>query len=119
MEKILVVNMNYLGDALMTTPAIAALRRAYPNAQIDTIAGASNGYSAAQVLSMDPDIDEVVPRVAGGATARCLQLAGVLRKGRYQAVVVLPSIPAYNTTARLAGTPTCVTTPQLQGRIHL
>jgi ADP-heptose:LPS heptosyltransferase len=29
--------MNYLGDALMTTPVHAALRRTYPTAQIDVI----------------------------------------------------------------------------------
>jgi ADP-heptose:LPS heptosyltransferase len=119
MEKILVVNMNYLGDALMTTPALAALRSAHPEARIDTIAGATNGYSAAYVLRMNPDIDEVIPRVAGGAMARCWQLARILRSGRYQAVVVLPSIPAYNTTARLSGTAVRVNTPQLEGRVHL
>lgn len=117
--KILVVNMNYLGDALMTTPALAALRLGQPDAQVDTIAGASQGYGAAQVLAMNPDIDQVIPRVDGGAAARCLQLAQVLRRGRYDAVVVLPSIAAYDTTVRLAGTPTRLTTPQLAGRVHL
>src|SRR5579883_22264 len=117
--KILLVNMNYLGDALMTTPAIAAIRRAHPDAEIDTIAGASSGYSAADVLAMNPDIDRVIPRVAGGAAARCFQLAKVLWQDRYQAVVVLPSIPAYNMTAKLIRTPICITTPPLQGQIHM
>lgn len=117
--KFLVVNMNYLGDALMTTPAIAALRQAHPDSRIDTVAGAAKGYGAAEILSMDPDIDRVIPRVPGGAASRCLQLAQVFRRGAYDAVVVLPSIAAYDTTARLAGPSIRLTTPQLQGRVHL
>ncbi len=57
-EKILVVNMNYLGDALLTTPALSDLRRAFPDARIDTIVGAS----AVQTLQGNPDLDTVIAR---------------------------------------------------------
>ena len=43
--------MNYMGDALLTTPALAALRQAYPDAQIDTVVGAG---AAAEVLRGQP-----------------------------------------------------------------
>ena len=99
MDKILVVNMNYMGDALMTTPAHAALRLAWPGARIDAIAGASTGYGAADALALCPDIDTIIARAPGGAAALCAQLFSVIRAGRYDAVVVLPSIPAYELTA--------------------
>lgn len=101
-EKILVVNMNYLGDALMTTPALAALRRARPDAQIDTVAGAGG---AVEVLRGNPDIDAVIPRTGRKSLERCRQLYSLLRGGRYIDAVILPPLPAYALTAWLARTP--------------
>lgn len=37
MKKILVINLRFLGDVLLTTPLIRSLRLAYPNAQIDVL----------------------------------------------------------------------------------
>ncbi|MEO7714990.1 MAG: glycosyltransferase family 9 protein [Capsulimonas sp.] len=102
MRKILVVNMNYLGDALLTTPAMAAMRRAYPDAQIDTIVGSG---AAAGVLAGNPDIDRIIPRTARDSWGRCKQLFQTLRRGKYTDVVILPPLPAYAVTAFLAGTP--------------
>jgi len=97
--------MNYLGDALMTTPAHAALRRAFPDAQIDSIAGAQSGYGAFGILASNPDIDHLIPRVSGGFLRRCWQLWITLVRGKYETVVILPSIFAYKAVAFLAFTP--------------
>ena len=70
--------MNYMGDALLTTPALAALRRAYPQAQIDTVAGAG---SAADVLRDNPHIDKVIARTEKKSWGRCRQLYSLLREG--------------------------------------
>lgn len=105
MQRILVVNLNYLGDALMTTPAHALLRRAYPKARIDAIAGAEAPYGAFEALANNPDIDNLIPRASGGAARRCWQLWSTLVRGRYDAVVILPPIPAYDIAAALAFTP--------------
>ena len=101
-QKILVVNMNYLGDALMTTPALAALRRALPDARIDTVAGAGG---AVEVLRGNPDVDQIIPRTGRKSLERCRQLFSLLRGGRYTDVVILPPLPAYAVTAWLARTP--------------
>ena len=101
MRKILVVNMNYMGDALLTTPALAALRRAYPDAQIDTVVGAG---AAAQVLEGNPDLDHIIARTAPGSWARCAQIFSLLREGHYSDAIILPPLPAYAAAAAFAGT---------------
>lgn len=102
MRKFLVVNMNYMGDALLTTPAIAALRRVYPDAHIDTVVGAG---AAAEVLENNPDLDAIIARTARGSWARVAQTYRLLRDGRYTDAVILPPLPAYAAAAWLARTP--------------
>jgi len=64
-RRLLVVRLDNLGDVLMTTPAIAALRAGMPGAQI-TLLGSATGAAAAPLL---PDIDDAIafdaPWVAG------------------------------------------------------
>ena len=102
MRKFLVVNMNYMGDALLTTPAIAALRQAYPEACIDTVVGAG---AAAEVLQNNPDLDTIIARTARGSWARVMQTYRLLRDGRYTDAVILPPLSAYAAAAWLARTP--------------
>ncbi|MBV9848721.1 MAG: glycosyltransferase family 9 protein [Armatimonadetes bacterium] len=102
MRKFLVVNMNYMGDALLTTPALAALRRAHPDAQIDTVVGAG---AAAQVLESNPDLDNIIARTARGSWGRCSQIYRLLREGRYTDAIILPPLPAYAAAAFFARTP--------------
>ncbi len=102
MRKFLVVNMNYLGDALLTTPAIAALRRAHPNAQIDTVVGAGAAF---EVLQGNPDLDTIIARTDPGSLGRVMQTYQLLRDGRYTDAVILPPLPAYAAAAWLARTP--------------
>ncbi len=61
--------MNYMGDALLTTPAIAALRQAFPDAQIDTVVGAG---TAAEVLRGNPDLNQIIARTARGGASRLI-----------------------------------------------
>ena len=102
MRKFLIVNMNYMGDALLTTPAIAALRQANPDAQIDTVVGAG---AAAEVLRNNPDLDAIIARTARGSWARVVQTYKLLREGRYTDAVILPPLSAYAAAAWLARTP--------------
>jgi heptosyltransferase-2 len=102
-KRILVVNMNYLGDALMTTPAIRALKQSIEGVTIDVIAGSTAHYGALEVLSMCPDIDLLIPRADGGSFARGKQLFRVISVGNYDLVVILPTLPFYSMVARMTG----------------
>ena len=102
MRKFLVVNMNYMGDALLTTPAIAALRQAFPDAQIDTVVGAG---TAAEVLQGNPDLNKIIARTARGGVGRLMQIFRLLREGRYTDAIILPPLPGYAFAAWLARTP--------------
>jgi heptosyltransferase-2 len=54
-RKILLVQLDHLGDAVLTSPLFARLRAAYPGATIDVLASPSN-Y---EVFEADPHIDRV------------------------------------------------------------
>ncbi len=54
-RKILVVQLDHLGDAVLSTPLIAELRAAYPEAAIDVLASPSNH----EVFEADPHINFV------------------------------------------------------------
>ncbi len=102
MRKFLVINMNYMGDALLTTPAIAALRQAFPEARIDTVVGTG---AAVEVLAGNPDLDSIIARTARGSLGRVMQTFQLLREGRYTDAIILPPLPAYAAAAWLARTP--------------
>jgi lipopolysaccharide heptosyltransferase II len=55
-ERILVIRPDHLGDVLLTTPAIHALRRAKPNAEIHALVGSWS----ADVLADYPELDRVL-----------------------------------------------------------
>lgn len=55
-SSVLVINTRRIGDALLTTPLIRSLRRAWPRARIDVLTfEGSDGF-----LRDNPDVDEVI-----------------------------------------------------------
>lgn len=61
-RRILLVRVDLLGDTVLSTPAIAALRRGYPKAQIDMLVQ----QSTAEVLAGEKDIAHIItydPRI--------------------------------------------------------
>ena len=54
-RRILLVQLDHLGDAVLSTPLIAELRAAYPDATIDVLASPSNH----EVFEADPHVNEV------------------------------------------------------------
>ena len=54
--RIIVFNMNFIGDVLFTTPALAALRKGYPEAEVTVVVG----RRAKDVLVANPDVDHLV-----------------------------------------------------------
>lgn len=56
-KRILAIRCDYIGDLLMTTPALRALRQRFPKAHITVLAQPSSSM----ILRLNPDIDEVIP----------------------------------------------------------
>ena len=55
-ERILVIRMSGIGDVLWTTPLLANLRLAYPDAHIAYVVRSSSAF----VLENNPDVDEII-----------------------------------------------------------
>jgi ADP-heptose:LPS heptosyltransferase len=54
-RKILVVQLDHMGDAILTSPIFPRLRAAYPRASIEVLASPSNR----EVFEADPEVDRV------------------------------------------------------------
>lgn len=92
-RRILAVKLADFGDALLTTPALAALRAAWPDARLDVL----TTPQAAAVYHHTGLVDAIIPFAKadydrpGGLLARpgaLLALARRLRGGRYDRVVL-------------------------------
>lgn len=113
-ERILAVRLDAMGDLLMTTPAIRAIRESRPGARL----GLLTSPGAAEVARLIPELDEVLPYPApwlkptppGGALpARDRAFVAELAARRYDAAIVFTvhtqsALPALLTT-HLAGIP--------------
>jgi heptosyltransferase-3 len=75
--RILVVALRRLGDVLLTTPLIASLRRAWPDAIIDALVFADT----AGILHSNPDINTIVTMPVRRTVAQSLKLGGKLWRG--------------------------------------
>ena len=86
--SLLVRATNWLGDAVMTTPALAAVREGFPDARIVLLARPP----VAELFRHHPDVDEVMlyerPGRHEGGLGR-LRLAGELRRRRFDGALLL------------------------------
>jgi heptosyltransferase-2 len=103
-SHILVRSTNWIGDAIMTTPALVALRNRYPQARIGVLARPW----VAPVFSAHPAVDEVIPLVVRRAAQSLLDriaLAKSLRESRFDLALLFPNSFDSALMARLAGIP--------------
>lgn len=95
-ERILVVKLADIGDAVLSLPAVQALRAACPDAQLDVL----TTEAGANVFNMSPAIDSVITLqkqkfdqirglISFSGARELIKLAVHLRTRRYHAVVVL------------------------------
>jgi heptosyltransferase III len=96
--RVLVVALRRLGDVLFATPLIASIRRAWPQARIDTLVFADT----AGVLAGNPDLDRIVTMPTARGTLASLALAVRLFK-RYDLAVSTQSGDRPTFFALLAG----------------
>jgi heptosyltransferase-3 len=80
-ERVLLIRLRSIGDAVLTTPSITALRRFLPGAQIDIVLE----DWVAPVLEGLPGLDRVITFSPGDIFGR-LKIAGKLRANRYDVV---------------------------------
>ncbi|WP_419656768.1 putative lipopolysaccharide heptosyltransferase II [Desulfosarcina variabilis str. Montpellier] len=64
-KRLLIRSTNWIGDAIMTTPAVRAIRRNFPDAHISMLAKPW----VAPVFAHSPHVDEIVNYDAGGRHA--------------------------------------------------
>ncbi len=85
-ERVLVRGVNWIGDAVMTLPAIQAIRRAHPTAKISLLVKPS----VAPLFENCPYIDEVLlyDEHFKGAIGK-LRLANMLRKKHFEKAILL------------------------------
>lgn len=106
--RVAVLRLDHLGDLLLSFPALAALRRALPQAQLDLY----TGVWGAELGAWSPSVDRVVTvdapwfqrGAAGGPTlAAILGLGRRLRAGRYDLVIDLRGEGRHLAALRLSG----------------
>jgi heptosyltransferase-2 len=89
-QRLLVRSVNWIGDAVMTTPALAAIRATYPEAEICLLANPLVG----QLLTGHPAIDRVLIFDRKGAhrgIAGRWKLSRQLAHERFDLAVILPN----------------------------
>ena len=100
-RRILVLRRCCLGDVLMTTPLVAALAEAYPEA---TITYATGAWSA-KALSNNPQVGRVLTLPDRWDRAAWRALVGLLRSGGFDLALIPERSPLPALAAALAGIP--------------
>jgi heptosyltransferase-2 len=103
-NRILVRQTNWIGDAVMTTPAMGAIRATFPRAEIVVTANPL----VAELFRHHPDCDRVVVFDKKGAhrgARGMLRFAGELRRERFDLAVLLQNAVEAAVIAVLAGIP--------------
>lgn len=98
MPRLLIRGVNWLGDAVMTTPALLRLRAAVPDAHLTLLTAAK----LRDLWTAFPGVDEVVTFEAGEGV---FSVARRLRAGRFDTALILPNSPRSALEAWLARIP--------------
>lgn len=98
-KSILIVDVDYLGDAILALPVVPALRRHFPTAQLTLAAS----REVAPLLLSHPDLDRVVELDARRRLRSVLRLVRqFFNLGRHELVIGLSVIPGRDWVAAVA-----------------
>jgi heptosyltransferase-2 len=89
-QRILVRSTNWIGDAVMTTPALAAIRQAFPQSEITILANPL----VSQLFLYHPWVDHVITFDRNGehkGVKGRLRLAAQLKKKQFDLALILPN----------------------------
>lgn len=106
-ERILIIRLTALGDVVLATPALRALRAAYPKARIDWLV--DRAY--VPVLESNPHLSSLIPYDQRGehrGAAGFIRLRQQLRRQRYDLVIDLQGKPKTAALRRALGASTVV-----------
>jgi heptosyltransferase-2 len=98
-ERILVICPNWIGDAVMATPALRAVRERFPNAHMALLAKPR----VSELLSGLPFFDEVIEMRGEKSVRGLVRLGQSLRKERFDLGLILTHSYRSAFFARLAG----------------
>lgn len=96
--RIVVRGVNWLGDAVMTTPALRRLRERFPESHVTVLSPAKLGG----LWMGHPDVDEVMTFERGDGLG---SVSRRLRSGRFDIAVILPNSLRSALECLLAGVP--------------
>jgi predicted lipopolysaccharide heptosyltransferase III len=84
MKNILVIKLRYIGDVLLATPVLRALREGFPDARLTMAVN----RGTEEILKWNPDVNEVIP-VDRGDSISHLRFLRDLRRRRFDCVIDL------------------------------
>lgn len=84
MKRVLVKGLNWLGDAVMSLPAIRAIKARFPGSRLTVLTKGG----LAELYGCEPAVDEVV--AYGGGFVPFLKLVAKLRRARFDVAFILP-----------------------------
>src|SRR2546427_1707127 len=100
MKNILVIKLRYIGDVLLATPVLHALRDRFPDTRLTMLVN----RGTEDILKWNPDVNEVLT-VDRGTPAAQLRLLGELRRRRFDCVLDLTDGDRSAILAKLSGAP--------------
>ncbi len=100
-RRILLTQLRRIGDVMMTTPAVAAVRAAFPEAHLTYVTEAP----AQHIFRHSRDVDEVLVAPRGKAPGRLLRFVRALRRRRFDVAVDFFGNPRSALLAWLSGAP--------------
>ena len=101
-SRILIIRLSALGDVVLATPALRALRRRFPQARIDWLVDADY----VPLLEKNPHLSHLIAydrRGEHAGAAGLLRLRSQLRRQRYELVIDLQRKPKTVALARALG----------------
>ncbi len=103
-SRILIKSPNWIGDIVLSIPAIKALRGVYPDSYIAVLVK----KKLADLLENNPDINEVIPYEEGHGLKKfsmILRLRDIIRKGDFDTALLFTNSFSSALIAFLAGVP--------------
>ena len=103
-QNILIVRTDRIGDVILTTPAIAALRQAYPNARLTIMVTPATR----EIVEDNPHLDEVIVYDQKGAhkgVRGFFKFINYLRQQKFDLAIVYHTKKRFNLICFLAGIP--------------